>query len=95
MAMLVAHPEQCALAIGQRVVDELVRTQKPVAVTYRAKGAALVRDQDLVVLTDLPIEDALRVLVVLGKSDEELEEFMSRHELISLEQSSAVVASDS
>ena len=73
--------------IGERVVDALLRTESAV-VHYRGSALVIAEPRDAVILTELPLEDALRVLATLGKSDEELEAFIERYEALSTERRS-------
>ena len=68
--------------LGDAVVERLSRSQQSVTLHYHDEKVAIAEQGDVVILTELPLEDALRVLAVLGKSDEEMSQFITRYELI-------------
>ena len=66
--------------LGSLVVEALTRTGGPVTLFYRDGHLAVATTDDVVLLSELPVDVALRTLAITGRSDEEMEDYLTRRE---------------
>ena len=76
---LAAYPE-CAGHIGEIVRDSVLRDG--VSCVYLRGDAVVHTSVDVVLLTEVDEEVAVRILVMLGRSDDEIAAFLDRREAL-------------